>query len=208
MLNGYFNISQDFVRVFEDWAVYTAIAIGVLIGVKKSWSKLKTHFKIDNFFIVHSEIHELLTELRILTDSARTQILQLHNGEYFMDGVSMRKFSLTHESLEKGIASDGSRIRGFLCSMFIPLLSLVVEDNPKLHYSQDLKDSYFKQYLESRNVEAFSVVPIRIQNEITGFLMIQWCSSIKAEQVDQDLVVYEITKIRNSIAIQLGLQGK
>ena len=57
-------------------------------------------------------------------------------------------------------------------------------------------------------MEAFSVVPVRIQNEITGFLMIQWCSSIKAEQVDQDLVVYEITKIRNSIAIQLGLQRK
>ena len=57
MLNGYFNISQDFVRVFEDWAVYTAIAIGVLIGFMKSWSKIKTQFRSDNFFVVHSEIH-------------------------------------------------------------------------------------------------------------------------------------------------------
>lgn len=208
MPNGIFNISQDFVRVFEDWAIYTAIFIGVIIGLMKSWSKLKTYLKMDNFFIVHSEIHELLTELRLVTDSARAQIIQLHNGEYFMDGVSMRKFSLTHESLEKGIASDGSRIRGFLCSMFIPLLNLVVEDDAKLHYSQDLKDSYFKQYLESRNVEAFSVIPIWIQNEITGFLMIQWCSSLKAEIVDKTLAVHEITKIRNSVAIQLGLQTK
>jgi len=208
MLNDNFNIFQDFVRVFQNWAVYTAIAIGILIGFVKSWSKLKIYLKRDNFFVVHSEIHELLTELRIITDSARTQILQLHNGEYFMDGVSMRKFSLTHESLEKGIASDGSRIRGFLCSMFIPLLNFVVDDDSKLHYTQDLKDTYFKQYLEYRNVEAFSVVPITIQNKITGFLMIQWCSSIKAENVDQDTVIHEIVKIRNSVEIQLGLQTK
>ena len=149
MLNGYFNISQDFVRVFEDWAVYTAIAIGVLIGLKKSWSKVKTQFKSDNFFVVHSEIHELLTELRILTDSARTQIIQFHNGEYFMDGISMRKFSITHESLIRGIGSCVGQMTGSLCSLFVPLLSLVLDNTPVITYTTDLKDSYFKQAIEN-----------------------------------------------------------
>jgi hypothetical protein len=206
MLNGYFNISQDFVRVFEDWAVYTAIAIGVIIGFIKSWSKIKKQFKTDNFFVVHSEIHELLTELRILTDSARTQIIQFHNGEYFMDGISMRKFSITHESLIRGIGSCVGQMTGSLCSLFVPLLSLVLDNTPVITYTTDLKDSYFKQFFESRNIEAFTVLPITVKNQVTGFVLVQWCSSIKAEEIDKELVVKEIGKIRNLIAIQLGLQ--
>jgi len=208
MLNGYFNISQDFVRVFEDWAVYTAIAIGVLIGLKKSWSKVKKEFKNDNFFTVHSEIHELLTELRILTDSARTQIIQFHNGEYFMDGISMRKFSITHESLIRGIGSCVGQMTGSLCSLFVPLLSLVLDNTPIITYTSDLKDSYFKQFFESRNIEAFMVLPINVKNQVTGFVLVQWCSSVKAEEIDKEIAVKEIAKIRNLVAVQLGLQKK
>jgi len=208
MLNGYFNISQDFVRVFEDWAVYTAIAIGVIIGFSKSWSKLKLQFSRDNFFVVHSEIHELLTELRILTDSARTQIIQFHNGEYFMDGISMRKFSITHESLTRGIGSCVSQMTGSLCSLFVPLLSLVLDNSAVITYTTDLKDSYFKQFFESRNIEAFIVLPVTVKNQVTGFVLVQWCSSIKAEEIDKGLVIKEIGKIRNLVAVQLGLQQK
>ena len=208
MLNGYFNISQDFVRVFEDWAVYTAIAIGVVIGFKKCWSKLKLQFKRDNFFVVHSEIHELLTELRILTDSARTQIIQFHNGEYFMDGISMRKFSITHESLTRGIGSCVGQMTGSLCSLFVPLLSLVLDNSTVITYTTDLKDSYFKQFFESRNIEAFIVLPVTVKNQVTGFVLVQWCSSIKAEEIDEQLAVKEVAKIRNLVAVQLGLQQK
>ena len=208
MLNGYFNISQDFVRVFEDWAVYTAIAIGVVIGFSKSWSKLKLQFKRDNFFVVHSEIHELLTELRILTDSARTQIIQFHNGEYFMDGISMRKFSVTHESLTRGIGSCVGQMTGSLCSLFVPLLSLVLDNSAVITYTTDLKDSYFKQFFESRNIEAFIVLPVTVKNQVTGFVLVQWCSSIKAEEIDEQLAVKEVAKIRNLVAVQLGLQQK
>ena len=208
MLNGYFNISQDFVRVFEDWAVYTAIAIGVVIGFRKSWSKLRSQFKRDNFFVVHSEIHELLTELRILTDSARTQIIQFHNGEYFMDGISMRKFSITHESLTRGIGSCVGQMTGSLCSLFVPLLSLVLDNSAVITYTTDLKDSYFKQFFESRNIEAFIVLPVTVKNQVTGFVLVQWCSSIKAEEIDEQLAVKEVAKIRNLVAVQLGLQQK
>jgi hypothetical protein len=125
-----------------------------------------------------------------------------------MDGVSMRKFSITHESLEKGIESDANRIKGVLCSMFIPLLNLVLEDNPQIHYTVDLKNSYLKQYLESRSVEAFSVLPIKIQNQTTGFVMVQWCSGLKAERIDETFTVNELTKIRNQITAQLGQQKR
>jgi len=209
MVDGHYSLYQDFVRVFEAYSIYAAIMCAMLIGMYKGWQKYKSEFnKNDNFITVHSEIHEVLTELRVLTDSARAQVLQFHNGEYFMDGVSMRKFSVTHESLEKGVESDSARIKGVLCSVYIDLLHLVLQDDPKIHYTVDLKNSFLKQYLESRNVEAFSVLPIRLQNQTTGFIMVQWCSSLKAERIDETFSMLEITKIRNQITAQLGQQRR
>lgn len=208
MQTGVVNWGDNFTRVFESWTVYVAIATALLIGGIKAFKKIKELISSDNFIRIHSEIHELLTELRVLTDTARAQVIQFHNGEYFMDGISMRKFSLTHESVEKGIESDGHRIQGFLCSMFLPLLLLVVEDQAKIQYTVDLKDSYAKQYLESRNVEAFSVLPLKTQNQMTGFIMIQWCSGTKAEVIDADFSAHQMKKITDSIAVQLAYQKR
>ena len=103
MGNGVFNWNEDFIKVFEHWSIWIAIGSALILGGIKFFKKMKKEFIKDNFIQIHTEIHELLTELRVLTDSARTQVIQFHNGEYFIDGISMRKFSLTHESVEKGI---------------------------------------------------------------------------------------------------------
>lgn len=208
MLNGSFSWSEDVVKVFENWSIWTAITFAVILGGVKGFKKFKQEFKPDNFITIHTEIHELLTELRVLTDAARAQVIQFHNGEYFMDGISMRKFSLTHESVEKGIESDGERLQGYLCSMFLPLLLMVNDNSPKVHYTADLPENYVKQYLESRNVEAFSVLPIKINNLITGFIMNQWCSGIKAEKIDQHFCLSELRKVTNNITVQLTQQKK
>jgi hypothetical protein len=208
MLNGNFSWSEDFTKVFEHWSIWAAIATAIIIGVIKGWKKIKRILSEDNFIHVHSEIHELLTELRVLTNSARTQVIQFHNGDYFMDGISMRKFSLTHESVEKGIESDGERVQGYLCSMFLPLILTIIENNPKVRYTTDLKDSYVKQYLESRNVEAFSVMPIRINNQVTGFVMTQWCNGNIIDKLDEVECMYEVNKVTNAITVQLAQQKK
>jgi transcriptional regulator with GAF, ATPase, and Fis domain len=208
MDSGLSNISDNFIKAFESWTITFAIITAGLFALIKGIKKYKEVFATDNFITVHSEIHELLTELRVLTDAARTQVIQFHNGEYFMDGISMRKFSLTHESVEKGIESDGERMQGLLCSMFLPLLLLVVEDHAKVHFTVDLKDSHVRQYLESRNVEAFSVVPLQKQNQMTGFVMVQWCSGNKAENLDSVYCSGEIKKITDSINAQLAYQKR
>jgi hypothetical protein len=209
MIDGNYSFYQDFIKVFEAYSVYAAILAATAFAGWKAWKKYAQEFgKNDNFITLHSEVHEVLTELRVLTDAARAQVIQFHNGEYFMDGVSMRKFSVTHESLATGIDSDANRIKGLLCSMFVPLLNLVLENNCKIHYTVDLKNSYLKQYLESRNVEAFSVLPIILNDRKTGFVMLQWCSSLKAERIDEIGVMGDMTKVRDMITAQLGQQKR
>lgn len=208
MLNGHFSWAEDFTKVFENWTIWIAVFFAVVAGGFKGVKSLKKTINHDNFMVVHSEIHELLTELRVLTDSARAQVIQFHNGEYFMDGISMRKFSLTHESVQKGIESDGERVQGYLCSIFLPLLLLINDNEPKIHYTCDLKESYVKQYFESRNVEAFSVLPVKINGQITGFCMVQWCSGNKAEAVDPVYCAHEMRKVTNNITVQLAQQKR
>ena len=206
MVNSSFDWNQDFIKIFENWSIWVAIFFAVLVGGIKGVKQLKKTWSTDNFIGIHSEIHELLTELRVLTDAAKSQVIQFHNGEYFMDGISMRKFSLTHESTERGVESDGQKIQGFLCSMFLPLLLLVNENDSKVRFTCDLKDSYVKQYLESRNIEAFSVLPIRFGNLNTGFVFVQWCSGNKAENIDQAYASHQIKKITGDITVQLAQQ--
>ena len=204
-----FNVSSSIGRAFDNWALFIAILGGIMVGIYKTYNRIKPHFtKSDNFSTVHTEIHELLTELRLCTDSARTQVLQFHNGEYFMDGITMRKFSVTHESLVRGIDSCVGKMTGSLCSLFVPLLSLVLNNSATILYVTDLKDSYFKQFFESRNIEAFMVLPLSVKNQITGFVIVQWCNSIKIDRVDPLFADHHMQKIRNNIQVQLSQQKK
>jgi transcriptional regulator with GAF, ATPase, and Fis domain len=203
-----YTLTNNFVKVFEGWALWIAVAAGGVIGLHRAYKKLKEYFLQDNFITIHSEIHEILTELRVVCNAARTQVHQFHNGGYFIDGISMRKFSLTHESVEKAVESDANKIQNQLCSIYLPLVQLVVEDDPKLRYTADMKDSFVKQYFESRNVEAFCVLPIKLQNNITGFTLLQWCSSKIVDTVDPDLCSREMRRSNNAITVQLAQQKR
>lgn len=208
MSTDLYTLTHNFVKVFESWGLWLAIAAGAFVGLHRAYKKIKEYFGQDNFIVIHSEIHELLTELRVICNAARTQVIQFHNGGYFIDGISMRKFSLTHESVEKAVESDANRVQNQLCSIYLPLLQMVVENDPKLRYTSDMKDSYVKQYFESRNVEAFSLLPIKIQNTITGFTLIQWCNSAIIDTLEPDVCSRELRKVNNSIGIQLSQQKR
>ena len=194
---------------FETASIITASLLGVLAGVVKVFSKKKDNHKENVDFIqVHSQIHESLTELRIQTDAARTQVIQFHNGEYFMDGVSMRKFSLTHESLSRGVSADAQRIKGLLCSMFVPLMNFVIKNEANVISVYDIPHSFCKQFFEENNVEGFVVLPLKIRGQITAFILTQWCSEAKLETVDHKLVKQYMEDARNAIEVQLSQQKK
>jgi len=152
---------------------------------------------------IHTRLHEILTELRIKTDSARTQIVQFHNGGTFLDGVSMKKFSVTHESLNAGTSGEGNIKNDLLISMFLDKLNTVTKNEPKLHITTEMKNSYSKQYMINSNIVAFTILPIRIKNEIMGYVMIQWCSLGKVDEIDETTLSEQILYARDCIEIYL-----
>jgi hypothetical protein len=92
---------------------------------------------------IHSNVHELLTELRINTDSARAQIVQFHNTGEFVDGISMKKLTCTHESVNSGVSGQGGLLKDQMITMFLPLINKVKDNDPKI-YSKEKNMPNFK----------------------------------------------------------------
>ena len=191
-------------------AVFLAGAATVLIPLIKRVRTIKpkelhmTSFNWD----VHSRIHEVLSELRVRTDCARSQVVQFHNGGVFLDGISMKKMSLTHESLANGCSSEMETKRDLLLSLCLEGLSLLMEDKPKLHIVEQLEDSWCKNFMQSTNIISFCFLPIRKNGEIVGYVMCQWCSWSKTDVIDEAQVETELETARNDIEVNLSQQLK
>jgi len=194
----------DIPKFLENIAFGVAGILGVGLGVKKFWKSKK---KTDNFIIIHSEINELLTELRLISDSMRVSVLQFHNGEYFMDGISMRKFSITHESSHKGYTSQALKFKNTLCSLFVPLLTRMIENKPLIYSVEAMPSgSYTKHFFEDEYISHIACLPVKNKNVNVGFILIQWHKDYAPDLSREERLMTHFTTVRDSIEVQLSYQ--
>ena len=193
----------DPTKFLEATAVVVAALLGVIWGGIKFF---KGREKNDNFIAIHTEIHELLTELRVTAKAMRASIIQFHNGEYTMDGISMRKFSVTHESTYKGYTSQVTKLKGNLCSMYIPLLTKVIENKSTIHYTNTLSESYVKGFFDDENVSQYACLPLKNKGVNVGFILVQWHHDFEILNGDQEIAMKNFEHLRDSIEMQLSQQ--
>lgn len=195
---------SDIMKFAEDIGIAVAGLLGLGIGIKKFWKSKK---KTDNFILIHGEINELLTELRLTSHAMRTLVVQFHNGEYTMDGISMKKFSVTHESIHKGYASQANKLKAVLCSLFIPLLVRVVENKPLIFSIDAMPDnSHAKHFFEDEFVSHISCLPVKNKNINVGFVLIQWHKDYMPNLAQEEILMGHFESIRHSIELQLSYQ--
>jgi hypothetical protein len=128
----------------------------------------------------YGQVQELITTLRNMTGADRTQILQFHNGGKFLDGSSMKRMSVTHESCRQGVAYEYMHMQAVLATLLWEKIELVKKDDSQIHFTKNLTDSTLKTYCRSKGTEAFSILPIRKDNMLIGFINIDW---LDAEEV-------------------------
>ncbi len=101
---------QEHIDLWGSWTEIGMIAAATIMGaiiivvpyIKKC--RYKRRIKIGpRFTQIHSQLHEELTKVRLQAKAARVYIAQFHNGGEFLDGSSIRKWSITHESVRSGI---------------------------------------------------------------------------------------------------------
>jgi hypothetical protein len=159
---------------------------GLILGTmyfKKKYDELKEKRERNSLNVNskdslnHTAVQELLTSLRFQLNADRVQLAQFHNGGKFLEGSPMKRFSVTHESCRPGISMESVNLHNILVSLFWCLISMLKESNSKIRLTRALpEESPLKTYNESKNIEAFCVLPIKKQELFLGFIKAEWNS--------------------------------
>lgn len=173
-----------------DFWVNLGMAItGLIGGVLAGYAYIKTKFKLngekkESDHIVdisdpkdqkHSNIHELLTALRLQMNASRAQICQFHNGGKFLEGSSMKRFSVSHESCGFGISMEYPYLQSILVTIFWDIVDILKENNPKVRFTNKLNpESSLRVYNHSKDIEAFGILPLIKDELFVGFIKVEW----------------------------------
>lgn len=191
--------------------VIFGIALGIIGAIRRRKPSIKELFSRDTKNKdKHSRIHEILTELRLVTRSSRALIFQFHNGGIFADGSSMKRFSVTHESVSTGIQSMLLESQDVLVTRYMELVHLLEVSPYKIISVESLLDCSLRSALEINNVEYFTVSSLKYSDSLTpmGFVCCHWCDAngldgIKQEGISEDSLEQVIEATTKNINIHL-----
>ena len=182
---------RDFILLAGE--IVGVFAVGLVVGLVGAFRKQKSsvkwsHARERKFVEKHSTIHELLTELRITTRASRALVFQFHNGGSFVDGGSIKRFSVTHESCEVGVTSVMLDSQDVLLTRYTDMIGIMDSTPSKIIRVASMPQSPFRSALEINNVEFFSINPLRCGDGITplGFLCCHWCSEDQFEEIEKE----------------------
>ena len=185
------NSMKEYVLGFGELLGVLVMGVGIgVVGVfRKNKSALKMSLaKTKKFISDHSQIHELLTELRVTIRASRCLVFQFHNGGSFADGTSIKRFSVTHESCASGVTSMILESQDVLLTRYMEVIHLMEGKSNKIIPVDSLPPCAFRSGLEINMVEYFSISPLKGVDGLTplGFLCCHWCSSGELDNIEKE----------------------
>jgi hypothetical protein len=193
----------------------TGVIAGMIAGVSylknrfKSWKKqeeidaaITAAITVDDIRR-YGQVQEILTTLRNQCGADRVQILQFHNGGKFLDGSSMKRMSVTHESCGNGVAYEYMHLQAVLATLLWEKIELVKKDEPQVHLVKNLSESNLRTYCRSKGTEAFAVLPIHKDALVIGFINLDWLDEETAPHKPMEFAAM-FEEQRNYIELQLA----
>jgi hypothetical protein len=191
-----------------------AMVAGVIIMIPTVWNMVKRRKKCSfcptspTYRKLHSRIHEFLTELRVKLDADRAVILQFHNGGNFLDGSSIKRFSLSHESVIVGTTESINTRQNNQISNYVEMLDMLSKEeiDSSIVMTSDMRDCHFKRHLESNHTLVFSIHPLKDSRGVltTGALLVEWCTWDQADKIDDEKVTVTIKDFGRYLESQLA----
>ena len=117
-------------------------------------------------------VQEYLEQLREEYDFDRVSICQFHNGGKFFNGRSMKKFTMTYESVAPGIEKVKRKYQNILVSEFPKMVSALLEKDFFIvdEHNQDDYPQMWREMQLNGIVQAVKV-PIRgLRGDAVGFI--------------------------------------
>jgi len=163
-------------------------AWGIIKKQNLNWSSRWKDVTEKRFVHKHTQIHELLTELRLTSRCCRCLIFQFHNGGSFADGSSIKRFSVTHESCASGVGTIMLDSQDVLLTRYAELIRVLDEQPSKILSIRDVPSSGFRSGLEINSVDYFTLLPLRCSDGISplGFVCCQWCSGDALDDIEKE----------------------
>jgi len=170
------------------------LGLGVMGAIRKKNILLKHNKTKEKRFVqYHSQIHELLTEMRLTIRASRCLVFQFHNGGSFADGTSIKRFSVTHESCAAGVTSMILESQDVLLSRCVDIVRIMDDSSSKIISVGSLSPSAFRSGLEINSVEYFSITPLRCLDGLTplGFVCCHWCETSQLDEIEAEGITEE-----------------
>lgn len=194
-------------ELFELGVAIGFFTFGLIIGAAgwihqwlKNRKKAVSEKEVRREIQKHSQIHDLLGDLRFKTDAGRACLFEFHNGEYYISGQPILKFSMNNESLVLGVSTTKDYNQNHLVSNFTGFLKLL--DRPfEIFLTEVIEDPMTRSYMESRSTVAFCVFTVRNfkSSNPNGFILLEWCSQTKARNINNKIVYDEILSTLSKI---------
>lgn len=216
MILGSSNFSYSSI---DFWINIGAAIVGLIGGMLASVTYLKNRIvfwkkqeEIDAAITVddirrYGQVQEILTTLRNQCGADRVQILQFHNGGKFLDGSSMKRMSVTHESCSYGVAYEYMHMQAVLATLLWEKIEMVKKDESQIHLVNTLSESTLRTYCRSKGTEAFAVLPIRKDTLVIGFVNLDWLDAETAPSNPMEFALM-LEEQRNYIELQLAKEQK
>ena len=197
--------------IFSVIVAFGTVWIKHFLDAKKKVTDEETHERISQQDIDSMlEVQEFLENFREKWDFDRVGIFQFHNGGIFADGSSMKRFSVTHESVSTGIQSMLLESQDVLVTRYMELVHLLEVSPYKIISVESLLDCSLRSALEINNVEYFTVSSLKYSDSLTpmGFVCCHWCDAngldgIKQEGISEDSLEQVIEATTKNINIHL-----
>jgi hypothetical protein len=127
-------------------------------------------------------VQEWLDEIRVKYEFDRVAIFQFHNGGKFFQGKSMKKFSMTFESVSPGYEKIKRSQQNILASEYPHWVSQMLKKKCFAILTEELepKDRYD---VESLGVKQFVTAPIKcLKGHLIGFIV-----GYNIGEIDEDI---------------------
>ena len=172
-------------------------ALGVLSGFfvygwKKHWPNMIWGLWIKFLVVIHvieppenpmsphMRIKKMLIELRTETKADRAHVVQFHNGEYYDNNSSIKRFTYCYEDLKDGVSSNQEKYQRRLVSGYAEGLSKLVDgDDPVNKLTVNELDSclYKGKMLEDGTIAQIGV-PLKSKfsgiPRIVGYILLSY----------------------------------
>lgn len=116
-------------------------------------------------------INDFIEDLRQEYGFDRVSICQFHNGGKFLNGRSMKKFSMTYETVSPGIEKIKRKYQNVLVSEFPRLFAAMLKTDFMIITPDDHEYPAMRREMEVNGiVQAVKVVIRGLRGEILGFI--------------------------------------